>query len=171
MFGNAIAKLPHNYGLLKNLCPAALAGQRGYRLRGKPPLVAKTIEQRLHCKCYYYLRLCFWFINFYFKFSINKILKIQSECNAVRNVSLIRNAMAISFFQMKQKNSSDLKMKRKLSTLDFRPLDYRGQKKLNSKWNIKSNWKIIQKLKNSRDILSVSCNSMEFFVNDTSNYE
>lgn len=83
MFGNAIAKLPRNYGILKNLCPAAVATQRGYRLRGKPPLVAKTIEQRLQCKYYYYLRLCFWFIIYYLKFSMKKLFKIQSKFNDI----------------------------------------------------------------------------------------
>lgn len=50
MFGNAIAKLPHTYGLLRVLCPAAVTTRRDFRTRGKPPLEAKTLEQRLQCK-------------------------------------------------------------------------------------------------------------------------
>lgn len=54
MFGNAIVKLPQNYGILKTICPAITAVRHGHRLRGKPFGVAKTIERRLQCelKCF-----------------------------------------------------------------------------------------------------------------------
>lgn len=50
MFGNAIAKCPHTYGIIKKLCPVAISIRHGHRLRGKPHGVAKTIEERLACK-------------------------------------------------------------------------------------------------------------------------
>lgn len=50
MFGNAIAKLPHQCGILRNVCPALTVSQRGHRMRGKPPGVALNIEQRLQSK-------------------------------------------------------------------------------------------------------------------------
>lgn len=50
MFGNAIAKLPHNYGILRTLCPAVTAVRHGHRIRGKPFGVAKSLEQRIECK-------------------------------------------------------------------------------------------------------------------------
>lgn len=62
MFGNAIAKLPHNYAVLKTLCPVAVTGQRGFRTRGKPPLVAKTLEQRLQCKLLCEVRFLVYFL-------------------------------------------------------------------------------------------------------------
>lgn len=59
MFTNAITKLPHNYGILKTLCPAAVSIRHGHHIRGKPHGIAKTIEQRLECK----LRLCLSFFS------------------------------------------------------------------------------------------------------------
>lgn len=50
MFGIAIAKLPNNYGIFEALRPVVTAVRHGHRMRGKPPGVAKTIEQRLECK-------------------------------------------------------------------------------------------------------------------------
>lgn len=50
MFGIVIAKLPNNYGMLNALRPVVTAVRHGHRMRGKPPGVAKTIEQRLECK-------------------------------------------------------------------------------------------------------------------------
>lgn len=50
MLGHAISKLPHNYGMLRSLCPAAMSVRHGHHIRGKPHGIAKTIEQRLACK-------------------------------------------------------------------------------------------------------------------------
>lgn len=57
MFGSVIAKLPPNAGVLKTICPAITTVRHGHRIRGKPVGVAKTIEQRLKCKCSAILRL------------------------------------------------------------------------------------------------------------------
>lgn len=62
MFGNAIGKLPHNYGILRTICPVVTA-VRGHKVRGKPYGIAKTIEQRLQSELTV-LRLCSISINF-----------------------------------------------------------------------------------------------------------
>lgn len=50
MFGNVIANLSRQYAILKTVCPALRTVRQGHRIRGKPPGIAKTIEQRLQCK-------------------------------------------------------------------------------------------------------------------------
>lgn len=49
MIGNAVLKLPFSSSLLRIISPAAtnIAVRHGHRIRGKPPGVARTIEQRL----------------------------------------------------------------------------------------------------------------------------
>lgn len=75
MFGNAIAKLPCNYGILKTLCPLVAAVRHGHRIRGKRFGIAKTIEQRLKCKLPFEVM---FFLNIWSYFSLNKIRNFVS---------------------------------------------------------------------------------------------
>lgn len=61
MFGIAIAKLPPNHGIWKRICPMVTAVRNLNIVGGKPPELAKNLEQRLKCKFCFEVRFSSWY--------------------------------------------------------------------------------------------------------------